>query len=147
MKKHVIAAMLIAPILALIAYFGVDYLVREKPLAVQPGGHYKLNVKPNCRWESGRCTLVNADVSFDLSYARSVVTIDSAVQAERILVALAKEAESATTTPVPLSSADGAAFYFETGRLEPGWFIQFSALVKEAWFHALVPLRFTAKPE
>lgn len=144
MKKHVIAAMLIAPILALIAYFGVDYLVREKPLEIQPGGHYKLNVKPNCRWDSGRCTLANADVEFNLSYARSVVQIQSAVAAEQILVALARTRETDATTPVPLSSQDGASFYFETGRLEPEWFIQFSAQVGEGWFHALVPLKFTA---
>lgn len=61
--------MLIAPILALIAYFGVDYMVAERPHAAQSGTSYPLVAKSNCRWTSGLCTLENADVELNLSQA------------------------------------------------------------------------------
>ena len=38
-NKHVVVAMLVAPVLALIGYFSVDALVAEKPHAAQAGEH------------------------------------------------------------------------------------------------------------
>ena len=64
--KHVIVAMLVAPILAIIAWFGVDQIVAEKPQAAVAGGTYTLLAKSNCRYDSGRCDLENADLKLTL---------------------------------------------------------------------------------
>ena len=65
-NKHIIAAMIIAPILALVAYFAVDFLVSEKTHKAQAGASYKLVEKPNCRYESGHCGLKNGDFEVEM---------------------------------------------------------------------------------
>jgi hypothetical protein len=65
-NKHVIVAMLVAPILALISYFSVDAVVAEKPHAAKEGEYYSLLEKSNCRYNSGKCDLKNGDVSLTI---------------------------------------------------------------------------------
>ena len=69
-NKHVILAMFIAPVLAIIAYFAVDHIVSEKPQQIQQGTTYKLAARPNCRYPSGRCTLHNGDIEVDVRLER-----------------------------------------------------------------------------
>jgi hypothetical protein len=66
-NKHVTIAMIIAPILAVIAYFATDRLVGEKPQAAQAGKSYSLVALPNCRYASGHCTLKNAGFVIELT--------------------------------------------------------------------------------
>jgi hypothetical protein len=65
-NKHIIAALIITPILAIIAYFSVDYIVSEKPQKAEIGASYKLLEKPNCRYESGHCGLKNGNFEVDI---------------------------------------------------------------------------------
>ena len=65
-NKHVIVAMIVAPILAVLAYFGTDAIVSETPQAAQQGQTYQLVAKPNCRYQSGVCGMQNGDVELDL---------------------------------------------------------------------------------
>lgn len=69
-NKHLILAMFVAPVLAIISYFSVDYMVSEKPQAAQQGGTYKLAAKSNCRYKSGACTLRNGDVEVSIRARR-----------------------------------------------------------------------------
>lgn len=66
-NKHMVVAMVVAPILAIISYFATDYIVSEKPQKTLSGQTYKMRVKSNCRWESGKCTIDNGDVSIDIT--------------------------------------------------------------------------------
>ncbi len=65
-NKHVVVAMIVAPILAVIAYFAVDLVVGEKPKQAQAGQSYSLAALPNCRYPSGHCTLKNGNFAIDL---------------------------------------------------------------------------------
>lgn len=58
-NKHVITAMIVAPILSVLAYFLVDLAVKEQPQKAVAGNAYKLIAKSNCRFSSGSCDLVN----------------------------------------------------------------------------------------
>lgn len=69
-NKHVILAMFITPVLAIIAYFATDHIVSEKPHKAQQGTTYKLAANPNCRYPSGRCTLRNGDVEVSIRLDR-----------------------------------------------------------------------------
>jgi hypothetical protein len=69
-NKHMILAMFVAPVLAIIAYFSVDYMVTEKPQAALQGGTYKLVAKSNCRYQSGACTLENGDIRMQIRAQR-----------------------------------------------------------------------------
>jgi hypothetical protein len=60
-NRHVVVAMLVAPVLAMLAWFAVDALVGERPHAAREGGTYPLAAKPGCRYGSGACELENAD--------------------------------------------------------------------------------------
>lgn len=70
-NKHVVMAMIVAPILALISYFATDYAIGEKPSALEPGQSYPLVARSNCRYASGVCTLVNGDLEVKLSLAHT----------------------------------------------------------------------------
>lgn len=69
-NKHLVLAMFVAPILAIIAYFAVDYAVSERPQAALPGMSYKLAAKSDCRYQSGSCTLENGDIEVQLHAQR-----------------------------------------------------------------------------
>ena len=60
-NKHLIVAMLVAPVLAIMAWFAVDFFVAERPHAAKPGQTYTLIAKSNCRYASGQCDLENSD--------------------------------------------------------------------------------------
>lgn len=79
-NKHVIIATLFAPVLALIAYFGVGAMFGEDPLPAEEGQSYPLVEKPNCRYASGACGLKNADFELTLTYEE--------LDAERLLLKL-----------------------------------------------------------
>ena len=74
-NKHFIIALLIAPILSLIAYFGTDMALSEKPHAAQEGESYKLISKSNCRYTSGLCDMENGD--FKVKFRSEKLTQDS----------------------------------------------------------------------
>jgi hypothetical protein len=59
-----------APILALLSYYGVNALVSEKPHAAEAGQSYQLAEKPNCRYQSGNCGLKNGDFELQFSFER-----------------------------------------------------------------------------
>lgn len=69
-NKHLILAMFVAPVLAIIAYFAVDHIISEKPQPAQQGGTYKLAAKSNCRYQSGACTLKNGDIEVHIRAQR-----------------------------------------------------------------------------
>ena len=61
-NKHITIALIMAPILSIIAYIATDMFVGEKPQAAVAGQSYKLAAKSDCRFESGKCTLKNGDI-------------------------------------------------------------------------------------
>jgi hypothetical protein len=92
-NRHLILAMFVAPTLAIIAYFGVDYVVSEKPQVAQQGKAYKLAAKSNCRYQSGACTLKNADIEVHLQANRIDdeqvgLTLSSATPIQNALISL-----------------------------------------------------------
>lgn len=92
-NKHLIAAMFVAPVLAIIAYFAVDHVVSEKPHTLQQGKSYQLAARPNCRYQSGECTLENGDVEVSvrvqrLSDTEIQLVLSSSLPAQNVLAAL-----------------------------------------------------------
>ena len=78
-NKHVVIAMLVAPLLAIMGWYAVDYFVAERPHVAQPGASYRLIAKSNCRYESNQCDLENGDFKVTLRSTRiaaDTVTID-----------------------------------------------------------------------
>ncbi|MGJ8686934.1 MAG: hypothetical protein ACSHWQ_05610 [Spongiibacteraceae bacterium] len=65
-NKHFVVAMIVAPILAVIAYFAVDASLSEPAHVAVKGQTYALAAASNCRYESGRCTFKNGDFKLTL---------------------------------------------------------------------------------
>lgn len=69
-NKHVVVSLLIAPVLAVLAWFAVGHWFGEPPRPAEPGASYPLLEKSNCRYDSGECTLANGAMQFTIT-ARS----------------------------------------------------------------------------
>lgn len=60
-NKHVVIALIVAPVLAVLAWFATGQLASEAPQAAIPGQAYPLLESSNCRYPSGACDLENED--------------------------------------------------------------------------------------
>ena len=70
-NKHVVTAFIVAPIFALISYFATDSVVSERPKQAEEGVAYPFSVKPNYRYQSGKCTLENGDLSIHFTFSEN----------------------------------------------------------------------------
>jgi hypothetical protein len=78
-NKHLVIAIIVAPVLAVLAWLGAGQFAGETPAPAVPGEVYPLVEKSNCRYSSGSCDLENENFSLTLSPG------DSAVGAELVL--------------------------------------------------------------
>ena len=143
-NKHLILAMLIAPVLAIIAWFSVDYFVAERPHAVKPGAAYELIAKPNCRRASDRCDLANEDVEVSIavpSYTDDGFSVEltSTIAADRVAVGVA----DGDPTVLTRTGGDNKRW---SGRVEGNVGadsrLRVAVLINEATFYAEIPVTF-----
>jgi len=71
-NKHVIIAMIVAPVLSILAWFAVGNFTGEKPQVAEAGKSYPLIEKSNCRYASGVCDLENEDFKLVLFFEDGV---------------------------------------------------------------------------
>jgi hypothetical protein len=80
-NKHVVIAMVVAPVLAVLAWFATGQLAGEKPRPAEQGKSYPLVEKSNCRYPSGACDLQNEEFRLRIAPAgeggRELVLISS----------------------------------------------------------------------
>ena len=92
-----IAAMVVAPILAVIAYFAVDYVVKEKPKVAREGQSYPLVAKSNCRYESGECVFINSSFRANLTVEKTqnsaILVLNTSHPLEGVQVGFAQAGE------------------------------------------------------
>lgn len=114
---HVIIAMIVAPILAVLAWFAVDYFVAERPHAAEEGAAYTLIAKSNCRYDSGQCDLENSD--FKLSIRPMSISANS-VQLEMTSAFALQSAtlglvnDGAPAAPSPMNATNAEALHWTT---------------------------------
>jgi len=124
-NKHVLTASLIAPVLAVLAYFAVNALVGETPHAAEEGQSYQLVEKPNCRYNSGNCGLKNGDFELVLSTEklsddRLRLLLESVVPLEGVKVALIeKDADEKQPVDMRPAGNDGLVWSIDLARPDP----------------------------
>lgn len=106
-NKHLILAMFITPVLAILAYFATDYMVSEKPQMAQQGEVYKLAASSNCRYQSGVCTLKNGDVEVSVRAQRIdnnqlELIVNSELEVQSALVLFVNDKEDNKSKPVTM---------------------------------------------
>ncbi|OBT16439.1 hypothetical protein A9264_11550 [Vibrio sp. UCD-FRSSP16_10] len=108
-NKHFIVALLVAPILAVITYFGIDIAVSEKPHAAKHGESYKLASKSNCRYTSGLCDFENGEFKVQFRSEKLTdntldLTLSSKFPLQGIKVALTGSEQ--TQQPIAMTSTN-----------------------------------------
>ena len=109
-NKHVVTALLVAPVLSILAWYAVGNLVGEKPQAAQVGKTYKLVARSNCRYASGSCDLHNSDLQLTImpkSFAATSIalTMTASHPLQSATVGLAEGGSG--RPPAPMTRADG----------------------------------------
>ena len=61
-NRHIVVALLVAPVLAVLGWFAVGQLIGERAAPAQAGQSYPLLAQSNCRYASGSCELKNAEL-------------------------------------------------------------------------------------
>jgi hypothetical protein len=108
-NKHLVIALLVAPILSILAWYAVGNLVGEKPQAAKEGDIYTLVGRSNCRYASGSCDLHNADFRLtlvpDMLAASSVaLTMTASHGLQSAAMGLVEEGDA--SQPAPMTSTD-----------------------------------------
>ena len=108
-NKHVIIAMIVAPILAVLAWIAVGQLSGEQPHVAQEGASYPLIEKSNCRYESGACDLQNEDFKLRLTLQEGAAGPEFLLTASHPLegVVLAVASAGVEPQPAPMRASDG----------------------------------------
>lgn len=124
--RHTAVAAIVAPLLAVLAYYTADLFVGEKPQAAREGEHYPLVERPGCRYAGGQCGLWNGDFELDVSVAPAgeagaVLAVSASVPLEgvRVAVVIGGESEQQPRAMAP-AGADGRAWSLELARPEAG---------------------------
>ena len=107
-NKHMIIAMLVAPVLAILAWFAVGQLAGEKPHSAQVGREYPLVEQSNCRYESGVCELRNEDMVIKLSMEKEtdrVLVLHASHTLDGVLLAIGPPESS--VLPDKMRTSDG----------------------------------------
>jgi len=148
-NKHLIVAMLVTPILAILAWYAVGAWVGEKPHAAKPGGAYKLVARSNCRYESGQCDLFNNDFKLklkpgDLATGATVLSIDSEFALDQATLALVVNGAETTATADPVDFNPPSKTWAVTipATAQPGAILRVAVTSHEALYYAEVPVIF-----
>ncbi len=148
--KHVVVAMLVAPVLAVIAWYGVDQIVAEKPTAIEAGGTYTLLARSNCRYDSGQCDLENADLKLSLvpglrSGSRVEMQLESSVILQSATLGIHSDGSDADAIPSRMVRIDELG-YLWGARLElensEASVLRLAVRAQDATWYAEVPTVF-----
>ena len=124
--RHTAIAALVAPLLAILAYYAVDSIVGEKPHAAREGENYPLVERPGCRYAGGECSLWNGDFELEVSMTptggdRMLLTVSSSFPLEGIRVAIASpDAMEAAPAAMQQAGADAMRWSLELDAPDAG---------------------------
>ena len=122
-NKHVLAALLIAPILAVITYIGTDLALSEKPHAAKEGATYQLAAQSNCRYTSGLCELKNGEFTIQFrsdpqSQAQLKLTMTAKYPLQGARIAIV-DSPNANGDPISMSASDDSGLHWQLDQLIP----------------------------
>ncbi|RJX65418.1 hypothetical protein DZ860_21490 [Vibrio sinensis] len=111
-NKHILIALLVAPILSILAYVGTDLALSEKPHAAKEGQEYKLVSKSNCRYTSGLCDMANGEFKVQfrseaLSSSDLTLSLKSKFALDGVKVSLV-DSEDQTAPPINMNAIDSS---------------------------------------
>ncbi len=152
-NKHVMVAMLVAPLLAILAWFGVDYIVAEKAQPAEPGAMYALIARSNCRYDSGQCDLANNDLKMsirpvELQASRTILSLESEFVLEQVRFALVVGADEVLGNAAPTQTPEGDTLWVINipAHADPEAALRVVVTVQESVYFVEVPVVFMRSP-
>jgi hypothetical protein len=152
-NKHVIIALLVAPILAIIAWFGVDYLVAEQAQPAEQGTMYPLVARSNCRYDSGQCDLANSDLKIsirpiDLQSSRTILSLESEFVMEQVRFALVFGADEVLGNAASTQTPEGDTLWVINipAHADPDAVLRVAVTVQQSVYFAEVSVVFMRPP-
>ncbi len=152
-NKHVVTALIVAPILAIISYFSVDYYVAEKPVKAKQGKSYKLLVKSNCRWQSGKCDLANGNLKISITtnkqkYGNNYLYLQSDTIVNHIKFAIVDNIEN-NILPESMNLVKNSTNVWQSKQINiaKSNYLQFAIFINKSIFYARVPAIFVNKSD
>ncbi|MFT5710000.1 MAG: hypothetical protein ACI8QT_000688 [Halioglobus sp.] len=107
-NKHVVIALIVGPILAILAWIGVGQIAGEEAAAAVSGKSYPLVEKSDCRYESGHCKLENEDFKLILRLEQrdigAVLVLKSVHPLEGVMMSVAES--GGETSPSAMRARD-----------------------------------------
>jgi len=152
-NKHVVIAMIVAPILAVLAWFAVGAMVGEQADVSEPGAAYPLVARSNCRWASGECELANNELEMtilplELGAQYTRLSLDSEFPLTQATFALLSGGNEVVASAEHDTSPDAPAQMTVTipAFADPEATLRVAVTVKESLYFAEVPVVFM-RPE
>ena len=152
-NKHVVVALLVAPILSILAWYAVGNLVGEKPHAAKEGSVYTLVARSNCRYASGSCDLHNREFKLTLTpdmLAVSSVALTMTASHSLQSAAMGLVEDGSPKAPAPMTSTgdDGKEWQGLIPRPStPDAIIRIAVTAQGATWYAEVPTVFLEPEE
>lgn len=147
-NRHLVVALLVAPVLALLAWFAVGQFGGEEAAPAQPGQSYPLVEQPNCRYASGACDLKNAELSLRLTLSDGAsprLRVTASHGLERIQLAVAAPGSEARPTALA-QAADGSWFLRLPVAPDPGERIRLVAQAAGSFYYGDAATAFAGSP-
>jgi hypothetical protein len=148
-NKHLIVALIVAPILAILAWFAVGQIAGEKAHVAKPGSAYPLVARSNCRWESGECELHNNDVAMtivplELGAQYTRLSLDSEFPLAQATFALLLDGKEVAANAEHDAAPDAPAQMTVTipAFADPEAILRVAVTVQESIYFAEVPVVF-----
>ena len=152
-NKHVVIALIVAPILAVLAWFAVGQIAGEKAKVAEPGAAYPLVARSNCRWASGQCELHNNDLEMtilplELGAQYTKLSLDSEFPLTQATFALLLNGNEVVANAEHDASPDAPAQITVTvpAFADPEAMLRVAVTVQESLYFAEVPVVFM-RPE
>lgn len=132
-NKHLVIAMIVAPVLAVLAWSGAGQFAGETPAPAVPGQVYPLVEKSNCRYSSGSCDLENEDFSLTLSPGDSAAGTDLVLKSSHpldgVVLGIGKPEDDAEPGAMRAVDGQGLEWRLEIpGKPQPGQRIRLVAV-------------------
>jgi hypothetical protein len=122
-NKHVIIAMLVAPILAVLAWLAVGQFAGEQPQKAQPGREYPMVEQSNCRYASGACDLSNEDFKLRLTLdqaADPVLVLSASHPLDGVLMSVGTPEQNLPPEKMRAADGQGLKWRLLLGRVPAG---------------------------
>jgi hypothetical protein len=114
-NKHVVIALIVGPVLAILAWIGVGQIAGEKAAVAVSGKSYPLVEKSDCRYESGHCKLENEDFKLLLRVEQrgkdTVLVLKSVHVLEGVLMSVAEPGREANPSAMRASDAQSTKWF------------------------------------